>query len=619
MSTRFTLKDPVNESRLVNDRLIVAAILALILFSILLFRLSILQVVEHEHFNVLSDKNRVDIAPLVPQRGLIYDRNGVVLAENIPTFSLELVPEKVPDIDFTLAELASLFSLSDEDVTELKVRIKQQRRFRDIVVRQRLTEQEVAVFAANRHRFLGVEVVGRLIRHYPHGALFAHTVGYVGRINQRDQAQIDAKKYKGTLQIGKTGVEKYYEALLHGDVGYQRVESNVQGRIVRELAYEPSLQGESLYLNLDIHLQRVAAEALMDYNGSIVAMDAKTGGILAMVSKPDFDPNLFVSGISQRDYSVLRDSIDRPLFDRSIRGHYPPGSTLKPFVALAGLELGIVTPETKTFCPGWYTLPGKDHRYRCWKSHGHGSMDLKQSVAQSCDVYYYDLADRMGIDQMHGFLDLFGFGRRSGVDLPSEGKGLSPSSKWKREARNQVWYPGETLISGIGQGFNQTTPLQLAYATSVLANRGMNVLPQIVRGTRQAEQSELSLLPVKQEESLPIVEGTNWQEVIDSMIEVTDGARGTARSVGRDLPFKVAGKTGTAQVFGIKQDEKYDAETLEKKLHDHALFIAFAPADDPEFVVAVVVENGGRGSKTAAPMARKMIDQYFGMPSNEGE
>ncbi|MFT7235188.1 MAG: penicillin-binding protein 2 [Methylophagaceae bacterium] len=617
MSTRFTLKDHVNESRLVNNRLILAAILAGILFIILMARLAVLQVVEHKHFDVLSNRNRVDIQPLVPQRGLIYDRNGVVLAENIPTFSLELIPEKVADIDATISALATLFSVSDDEITKIRKTIKQQRIFRHVVIRERLTNREVAVFSANRHRFPGVDVVGRLIRHYPHGALFAHTVGYVGRINEKDQTLIDMKNYKGTLQIGKTGVEKYYEDLLHGQVGYQQVETNVQGRVVRELKNEPSISGQALFLNLDINLQRVAAEVLGEYSGSIVAMDPKTGGVLAMVSKPDFDPNLFVTGISIKNYSVLRDSGERPLFDRSLRGHYPPGSTLKPFVALAGLELGVVKESTEAYCPGWYSLPGKDHRYRCWKSHGHGHVNLKQSLAQSCDVYYYDLANVLGIDRLHGFLDLFGFGRRSGVDVPSESRGLSPSSEWKRTARNQVWYPGETIISGIGQGFNQTTPLQLAYATSVLAMRGVNTLPQVARASRADASSELDLMPIKRGDSLPISNAQNWQVVIDSMVEVTSGSRGTARAVGRELPFKIAGKTGTAQVFGIKQDEEYDAETLVKKLHDHALFIAFVPAEAPEFVVAVVAENGGSGSKTAAPMARKMIEQYYGLLENE--
>ncbi len=617
MSSRFTLKDHFSESRLINDRLIIASILAGILFVIVMVRLAVLQVVEHEHFDFLSKKNRVDILPLPPQRGLIYDRNGILLAENIPTFSLEMVPEKVDDIEATLQRLTSLFNISNEKIEEIKQKIKNQRRFEIVEVRQRLTEQEVAIFSANKHRFPGIDVVGRLIRHYPQGNLFAHTIGYVGRINEREQQIIDEKNYKGTLQIGKTGVEKQYEDLLHGQVGHQQVETNVQGRIIRELDSQAPVSGSDLFLHLDVNLQRVAEEALGDFNGSVVALDPRTGGILAMLSKPDFDPNLFVSGISTKDYAGLRDSINRPLFDRSLRGHYPPGSTLKPFVALAGLELGVVSEHSQTYCPGWYTLPGKDHRYRCWKSHGHGNVNLKQALAQSCDVYFYDLSHTLGIDKIHYFLDLFSFGRRTGIDLPSESKGLSPSREWKQTRRNQVWYPGETLISGIGQGFNQMTPIQLAQATAILAMRGVDITPQIAKASRLSPEAELELMSTQDTESLPIIDSQHWKSVIDAMVEVTGGKRGTARKVGAGLSFDVAGKTGTAQVFGIKQDEKYDAETLEKRLHDHALFIAFAPAEKPEFVVVVVAENGGSGSKVAAPIARKMIDQYFGVATNE--
>ncbi len=611
--SRFALKDHFRESRVVNDRLIFAAIFIGILFVVVMVRLAILQVVEYEHFNFLSDRNRVDIAPLAPQRGLIYDRNGVILAENVPTFSLELIPEKVVDIEQTLIELSALFDMTEDDVLDIKKSIKKQRGFHEIILRQRLSEEEVAKFYVNRHRFIGVDVVGRLIRHYPQGTLFSHAVGYVGRINVRDQKRIDAKNYKGTLQIGKTGIEKEYEDLLHGKVGYQQVETDVRGRVVRELKSVASIGGNDLFLHLDINLQRVAAESLGDFNGAVVALDPKTGGVLALVSKPDFDPNDFVTGISSKKYAVLRDSIDRPLFDRSLRGHYPPGSTLKPFVALAGLELGIVNKSSKSFCPGWFTLQGKEHRYRCWKTHGHGQVDMKESIAQSCDVYFYDLANALGIDRLHGFLDLFDFGRRTNIDMPSESKGLSPSREWKRNNRNQVWYPGETLISGIGQGFNQTTPIQLAHATATLAMRGINIHPQVVRASRVAANNELELITTMKSQALPIIDSKNWEAVIDSMVEVVHGKRGTARHVGKGLSFKVAGKTGTAQVFGIKQDEKYDAETLAKKLHDHALFIAFAPADNPEFVVAIVVENGGSGSRTAAPIARKMIEQYFGV------
>tara|TARA_R110002050_G_scaffold9504_1_gene33207 strand:+ start:352773 stop:354626 length:1854 start_codon:yes stop_codon:yes gene_type:complete len=617
MSSDFALKNHFNEGRIINDRLIFSALFAGLLFVALIARLVVLQVVEFEHFDSLSEKNRVDISSLPPQRGLIYDRNGVILAENIPKFSLELTPENVPDIDDTLQQLAVLLAMTEEDLVDIKERIKQQRRFRQVILKERLTEQEVAIFSVNRHRFSGVDVVGRLVRHYPQGALFAHTVGYVGRINEQDLKEIDENNYKGSMQIGKTGIEKEYEKLLHGQVGYQQVETNVQGRIVRELNSMPSVSGQDLFLHLDINLQRVAAEAMGDFNGAVVALDPKTGGVLAMVSKPDFDPNEFVLGISSKNYAALRDSPDMPLFNRSLRGRYPPGSTLKPFIALAGLESGVINEQSKTFCPGWYTLPGQDHRYRCWKAHGHGHMDLEGSISQSCDVYFYDLANTLGIDRIHNFLDLFRFGRRTGIDLPGESKGLSPSKEWKRANRNKAWYPGETLISGIGQGFNQMTPIQIAHATAVLAMRGIDVSPRVVRASRPTGQSKLQLFPAQSSESLPMENSRNWEAVIDSMVEVVHGARGSARHIGTDLPFKVAGKTGTAQVFGIKQNEKYDAKTLERKLHDHALFIAFAPVEAPQFVVAVVVEHGGGGSTMAAPIARKLIDQYFGTTVDE--
>lgn len=614
---RHRLKDHFRESRLVSNRLIFAGLLSLVLFGIIIFRLVMLQIVEFEHFDSLSNRNRVDIEPLPPQRGLIYDRNGVLLAENIPTFSLELIPEKVQNLDETIAELAELLSLTAEDIDAFNERRIRHRAFEEIVVRNQLNQREVALFSVNRHRFPGVDVVGRLIRHYPQGPLFAHAVGYVGRINQQETQVIDRQNYKGTLQIGKTGVEKQYEDLLHGTVGYRQVETNVQGRTVRELFSEPATAGQDLYLHLDINLQQAAAEALGDYNGSVVVLDTKNGGVLALVSKPDYNPNSFVNGISVKEYAELRDSIDQPLFNRALRGHYPPGSTFKPFVALAGLELNVVTQQSRTYCPGFYSLPGNTHRYRCWKRVGHGHVDLKSAMAESCDVYFYDLAHAIGIDRLHGFLDLFGFGHQTGVDIPGESKGLSPSREWKRNQRNQAWYPGETLISGIGQGFNQMTPIQLAHATATLGMMGTVYTPQLVRATKTDNDEGMQLLGVQQADSLPIQKSSHWQSVIESMVEVVHGKRGTARHIGTDLPFQFAGKTGTAQVFGIAQDAKYDAELLAKKLHDHALFVAFAPAVDPEIAIAVVVENGGSGSATAAPIARKLIDVYFGIETDE--
>jgi len=616
MSTQFALKDHFVEGRDVNNRLIFAAVFSAVLFLGLFTRLVFLQVFEHEHFTTLSNNNRIDIEDLPPQRGLIFDRNGVVLAENIPVFSLEMIPEQVDDIEQTLQELALLFAMTEDEILAIKKQVKSQRNFRQVIIRQRLTEQEVASFSVNRHRLTGVDVVGRLTRHYPHGALFAHTIGYVGRINKRDEKRIDKQNYKGTLHIGKTGIEKQYENFLHGQVGSQQVETNVRGRVVRSLERLAPVAGSDLFLHLDLGLQRVAAEALADYNGAVIALDPKTGGVLAMVSKPDFDPNSFVNGISTKDYALLNTSTDRPLFDRALRGYYPPGSTLKPFVALAGLELGVINKTTTGYCPGWYSLPNQKHRYRCWKKHGHGSVDVTSAISQSCDVYFYDLAHSLGIDRLHGFLDLFGFGHRTGVDIPSEGRGLSPSREWKRDNRNKAWYPGETLISGIGQGFNQTTPIQLAYATAILAMRGAAVRPSVMMASRAAGQDQLQLSEKKLGEDLPIEDSKQWETIIDAMEDVTHGSRGTARHIAKGLPFKMAGKTGTAQVFGIKQDEEYNADELDRKLHDHALFIAFAPVDDPQIVLAIVVEHGGSGSRTAAPIARKMIDQYFMLDNN---
>ncbi len=621
MAIRATLKNHGDESQLINRRLLLAGFFAFILLLSLMARLVVLQVMKHDHFDKLSANNHIDITAIGPQRGLIYDRNGILLADNVPTFSLELTAEKVENLDFTLQTLADLFALDDVELTAIRKEIKQQRSFRQVVVRQRLTEEEVAKFSVNRHRLPGVDVVARLLRHYPQGALFTHAVGYVGRINEKELTRIDVQAYKGTSHIGKTGIEKYYESTLHGEVGYQQVETNASGRVVRQLSREPATSGQDLFLHLDIKLQQAAANALTEagFNGAIVAIEPRTGGVVAMVSQPDFDPNAFVSGIGYKAYGALRDSLDRPLFDRTLRGRYPPGSTLKPFVALAGLEGGLVNSRNKVFCPGWYKLPGKDHRYRCWKRHGHGKMDLLNALGQSCDVYFYDLAMTLGIDRLHGFLDLFNLGRKTGVDVSGESAGLSPSREWKQRSRNQVWFPGETLISGIGQGFNQTTPMQLAHATSVLAMRGEVRTPHVVRATRNAGEHNIVPLPIELGEHVPIVNIQNWENVISGMVEVMHGKRGTARRSAVDLPFEIAGKTGTAQVFNIKQNEKYDAATLAKKLHDHALFIAIAPADDPQLVVAVVVENGGGGSRVAAPMARKIIDAYFGFDEEEEE
>ena len=610
-----TIKDTARESLLFRGRIIIVAVGIACLTLLLLARLSHLQVIEHEHFATLSEGNRVKVVPIVPTRGLIFDRNGVVLAENVPTFSLELVPEAIDDLDAVIAQLGELVEITDDDRRRFERLLSSSRRFQHVPLRLRLTEEEVSRFAVNRHRFPGVDVEARLTRYYPLGALTSHLVGYVGRINPKEAQTLDAAQYRGTSHVGKTGVERKYEDVLHGKVGYQHVEINVQGRVLRVLERIDPIPGDNLTLHLDVGLQQQATAALADENGSIVAIDPRTGGVLAMVSQPSFDANLFVDGIDSKTYQALLRSTGRPLFNRAINGQYPPGSTVKPFLALAGLELGMDKAHQRVWCPGWFRLPGKAHRYRDWKRGGHGRVGLKEAIVESCDVYFYELALEMGVDRMHKHMQQFGFGERTGIDLPSESAGLNPSRAWKRAVKHQPWYPGETVITGIGQGFTLATPLQLAHATSTLAMRGLRLSPRVVkehqRRTALSEQETQTL-----EDGLPAARfvahnDTNWQIVVDSMESVVHGARGTARRIATDATYRMAGKTGTAQVFTLGQDEKYDAKGLAKKLRDHGLFISFAPVKRPRIVVSVLVENGGGGSSAAAPLARLVMDYFM--------
>jgi penicillin-binding protein 2 len=469
----------------------------------------------------------------------------------------------------------------------------------------------VARFAVNRYRFPGVEIKAGLARHYPHGKLAVHALGYVGRIDEQSLKNIDSSNYSGTTHIGKTGVEKTYEDSLHGSVGVRQVETTAQGRVVRILKRTPPAPGQNLYLTLDSRLQAAAEAAFGDYSGSAIALDPKTGDVLALVSTPTYDPNPFVNGIDYDDYATLRDDKDEPLFNRALRGQYPPGSTIKPFIGLAGLEQGLTGTGSSTYCPGFYMLPGSTRKYRDWKRGGHGTVDLDIAITQSCDVYFYDLALSLGIDRMHDYLQHFGFGKRTGIDIIGELPGLLPSPGWKRQRRGEPWFPGETIITGIGQGFFLSTPLQLATATSVLANRGYWMTPTIIRA--QQESGQDALLPHRSQiaETLSINNRQHWDMVVQSMVDVVHSLRGTARRIGTDSTYRIAGKTGTAQVFGLKQDEKYDAETIPEELHDHALFIAFAPVDDPQIAVAVIVEHGGGGGSVAAPIARKILDSYL--------
>lgn len=605
------LKDIAAERRLFRRRVLVMVIFVVTMLSLLVARMYQLQIVEYDIYSTLSDKNRVQVQPVPPPRGLIYDRNHVLLAENRPVFSVTLVPERIPDMEDTLAQLVAIVEISEQDLERFRRRLKEPRRpFQEIPLRYDLTEDEMARLAVHRHELPGVEVRAELVRYYPYSELTAHVLGYVGRINREELKRIDPVNYAGTNYIGKSGVERFYEEVLHGRVGYQHVETNARGRILRVLERENPVPGEDLQLHLDLRLQKRAYELLAGRRGAIVAIEPKTGGILALASVPGFDANKFVTGISVEDYRALRESRDNPLFNRALKGQYPPGSTLKPMLAVAALDSGVVTRDHVIWDPGYFQLKEGGRRYRDWKRSGHGWVDLKDAVAESCDVYFYDVAVKMGVDTMSGYLASFGFGEDATLDVSGALSGLLPSREWKRATRNEPWYPGDSINLGIGQGFMLATPLQLATATALIANRGHWVEPRLlkdVKGERPLEE----ILPESTHEPLQLKNPDDWEYVVDSMAEVMHGRKGTARAAGRGASYRMAGKTGTAQVFSLAEDEEYDAEEIRERLRDHALFVGFAPLDDPKIVVSVIVENGGSGSGTAAPVARAMFDAWL--------
>lgn len=609
MSEDQRFKDHHREARITSSRLIIMSVVMAAMVALLVFRYYTLQVVHHEDYATQSDRNRVHVQPVPPTRGLIYDRDGELLADNRPSYTLSVIRERVDDMEETVRLLRSLVDIPQSDLEKFYDQLQQWRRpFEAIPIRYGLTEEEIARLAVNEYRLEGVEINAQLVRHYPKGKLFSHVLGYVGRISQADLAQFDNdqhKRYSGTHSIGKTGLEKQYEALLLGDVGSQNVETNARGRVLRVLDRTDPKPGKDLYLHLDADIQRVAAEALRGYRGAVVAMDVRTGGVLAAVSMPSYDPNLFVTGISFTNYRRLNQSLDLPLFNRFLQGQYPPGSTVKPVMGLAGLHYDVVDRSDTVNDPGFYRLPGDDRLYRDWKRYGHGDeVDLEQAIQQSCDVYFYDLGHRMGIDFIHEFGVKFGLGSRTGVDIPSERAGLWPSREWKRNNRGLPWFPGDNLNVVIGQGFALTTPMQLAQMTTTLANRGHRLQPQMV--SRVGSES----VAVVEEEVLDVAP-EDWDFILSAMEGVMHGARGTARGAARGADYRMAGKTGTAQVVAIPQGEEYDSEALLERQRDHALFVGFAPADDPRIAVAVVVENGESGSGVAAPVARQVFDAYM--------
>ncbi|MCK0106143.1 penicillin-binding protein 2 [Marinobacter sp. S0848L] len=604
-------KDTAAERRLFQRRALVMLLFVVLLMTGLLARMYQLQVVEHDVYNTLSDKNRVQVQSVPPPRGLVYDRNGELMAENRPVFSLTIVPERAAPIDETLARLGGIIEIAEEDLERFRKRLNEPRRpFQEIPLFYDLGEADIATMAVHRHEFPGVEVTAELVRYYPHSDLTAHALGFVGRINREELNRIDPVNYAGTNYIGKSGIERFYEEVLHGRVGYQHVETNARGRILRVLERENPVPGADLELHLDLRLQRKAHELLEGRRGAVVAIEPATGGILALASVPGFDANKFVTGISVADYRALSESNDKPLFNRALRGQYPPASTIKPMMAVAALDSGVTTRDRKIWDPGYFQLREGGRRYRDWKRSGHGWVDLKHAMAQSCDVYFYDVAADMGVDIMHQYLSAFGFGEDATLDVSGALNGLLPSDGWKRAMRNQPWYPGDSVNMGIGQGFFLATPLQLATATALIANRGEWVEPRLLKDIR-GERSAADFLPAETHTPLILKDPENWEYVVDTMEEVMHGARGTARRAASGASYRMAGKTGTAQVFSLGKDQEYDAEEIKERLRDHALFVGFAPADDPKIAVAIIVENGGGGSSVAAPVARGLFDAWL--------
>jgi penicillin-binding protein 2 len=602
-------KDHRTERVLFTRRALLSALLVGICLALVGARLFNLQVVKHDHFSTLSEDNRIKIQPLPPSRGLIYDANGVLLADNLPSYELEITPEHVDELDATIDALAQIVEITDDDRERFARLLPKRRRFEGVPIRLDLDERERARIAVHGHRFPGVDIHAELLRYYPEGVATAHVLGYVGRINEREMERIDVSDYAGTSHIGKLGVEQAHEEWLHGHVGHEQAVVNARGRVLERREEKPPVPGRDLHLFLDIKLQRDAIAALGAHRGAVVAIDPETGGVLALASTPTYDPNPFVSGIGHAEYAALRDDIDKPLYNRAVRGQYPPGSTIKPFVALGGLALGAVSPFDRKFCGGYFQLPGHSHRYRCWRRGGHGSVAMEDAIVQSCDVYFYRLANDLGIERLNGFLSEFGFGARTGADIAGEQGGLLPSPEWKQRARKQVWYPGETLIVGIGQGSFLATPLQLAAATAAMANHGHYIVPRMVKATRAGVGKPLE--PTRLEwHQVPVEDPRQWQDVIDAMTEVVEGGRGTARRIHNDA-YRIAGKTGTAQVFTVGQNESYNESQVAERMRDHALFVAFAPVEAPRIAVAVIIENGGHGGSVAAPIARAVMDSYL--------
>jgi len=612
------LRNPERELFYFRRRLMVAGALVVVAFAGLFARFFYLQVVQHAHFQTLAETNRIAIVPIVPNRGVITDRNGIVLAQSYSAYTLEVTPSRVRNLDQTIDQLAEIVDVQPRDRKRFKKLLEESKNFESLPLRTRLTDQEVARFAVNRYRFPGVEIKARLFRQYPFGALASHVVGYIGRITDKDLERIadwdDTANYKGTDYIGKVGVELSYERELHGITGVEDVEVDAGGRAVRTLSRTPPVSGNNLRLALDIKLQQAAEAAFGDRRGALVAIDPTSGDVLAFVSKPGFDPNLFVDGIDPANWQELNESPDKPLLNRPLRGAYPPGSTIKPFLAMSALNSGKRTPQQAIFDRGFFQIPGQAHVFRDDKPGGHGTVDMYRSIVVSCDTYYYQLASETDIDETARFLSAFGFGAKTGIDIEGELTGTLPSRAWKRQRfpKDAKWYLGDSISAGIGQGYNAFTPMQLAHAIAMIANDGVGYTPHLVKSVQDVRTGAVREIAAQPSSRLDIK-----PEYLAFIKHALQGVNkeGTSAAAFRDAKYSSAGKTGTAQVFSLK-GEKYSEHKLDERLRDHAWFMAYAPADQPRIAVAVLVENGGFGAQAAAPIASKVFDYYL-LGSNE--
>ncbi|MBA4142535.1 MAG: penicillin-binding protein 2 [Nitrosospira sp.] len=613
MSRRVELRNHPRELHHFRSRLAISGGFVLLLFFILFARFFYLQVSKGEHYHTLAEANRISIAPIVPNRGLIFDRNGEVLAHNYSAYTLEIVPSKVANLEALIDELSTVIEIGARDRKRFRKLMDESKRFESLPIRTRLSDVEVARLAATRYRFPGVEIKARLFRQYPRGESASHVVGYIGRINDKDLEQLEADdalaNYRGSQYMGKIGIEQSYEKELHGITGFEEMETDAAGRVIRIISRTPPVPGNNLTLSLDAKLQDVAEKAFGDRRGALVAIEPSTGDVLAFVSKPGFDLNLFVDGIDSENWDLLNNSIDRPLNNRALRGLYPPGSTFKPFMALAGLELNKRGLQHAINDPGYFSLPGSKHRFRDWKVGGHGVVDLHKSLVVSCDTYYYALANDLGIDNIFNFISQFGLGQKTGIDIDGEVAGLLPSQEWKMRRHKQKWYAGDTISVGIGQGYNLTTPLQLAFATAVLATQGTAFRPHLVKKILNNNNEVVREIATKPLFTLNL-NPANMEAVQNALVDVTRPG-GTAALAGAGAAYTFAGKTGTSQVVGIKQGERYVEDKVQERHRDHALFITYAPVENPRIALSVLVENGGHGGAAAAPIARLVMDYYL--------